>query len=292
MIHENVLRFRNARYLWWSLGLLALSVVLYFTQGDRQPPNGGTWQGYVLGSIGAALIVWLSLLGVRKRSYRSTLGSVQGWVSAHVYLGLALLVVATLHSAAQVNWNVHTLAYVLMCLVIFSGMYGAYVYLENPRLQTRNRAGATREALFAELFELDRQGLEIAEHCNPEVQAVVKSAIQRTVIGGGVAQQLLGRDRSKMIGYDQGGATVDNADQQPVIDLVGRIVPRAEKASEAANLQALLTLLCRRQNILRRLREDIRLQGWLKVWLYMHVPLTVALLGALSVHILTTFLYW
>lgn len=290
MIHENVLRFRNARYLWWSVGLVVVSFVLYFTEGDLQPPNGGTWQGYVLGSVGAGLIVWLSLLGVRKRRYASTAGSVQGWVSAHVYLGSALLVVATLHSAAQVNWNVHTLAYVLMCVVIFSGMYGAYAYLMNPRLVARNRAGATREDLFGELFQLDRQGQEIADHCHPEVQAAVKSAIQRTVIGGAPVQQLLGRDQSKMVA--DGGASLDNQDQQPVIDLVGSRVPRADKASEAANLQALTTLLCRRQTILRRIREDIRLQAWMKIWLYVHVPLTIALLGALAVHILTTFIYW
>ena len=69
MIHRNLLLFRGARYLWWSLGLLVVSGVLYATQGDVQPPNGGTWQGYVLGSIGALLIVWLTLLGVRKRRY-------------------------------------------------------------------------------------------------------------------------------------------------------------------------------------------------------------------------------
>ena len=43
-----------------------------------QPPNGGTWQGYVLGTIGALLIVWLTLLGVRKRRYSSTLGTRAG----------------------------------------------------------------------------------------------------------------------------------------------------------------------------------------------------------------------
>ena len=292
MIHENVLKFRGGRYLWWSLGLFVTSIVLFFSQGDRQPPNGGTWQGYVLGTIGALLIVWLSLLGIRKRRYGSTLGTVQGWVSAHIYLGTTLLVVATLHSAAQLNWNVHTLAYLLMCLVIASGVYGAYAYLAYPRQLTKNPAGATREGLFGELFQLDRQGKEIAEQCTSEIQVAVTSAIQRTVIGGGVAAQLFASDRSKLVVGDDGGATQSNRDQQPVIDLVGSRIPRADKASEAANLQALLTLLCRRQTVLRRIREDIRLQAWLKLWLYVHVPITIALIGALAVHILTTFLYW
>jgi hypothetical protein len=69
-------------------------------------------------------------------------------------------------------------------------------------------------------------------------------------------------------------------------------VPRADKSIEAGNLQALVLLLCRRQTVLRRIRRDIQLQGWLKVWLYVHVPLTIATLGALVVHIVTSFLYW
>ena len=72
-----------------------------------------------LGAVGALLIVWLTWLGVRKRSYSSTLGSVQGWTSAHVYLGTACLIIASLHSALQFGWNVHTLSYILMCVVIF-----------------------------------------------------------------------------------------------------------------------------------------------------------------------------
>src|SRR5579862_955965 len=91
MIHENILRFRGARYARWALALCAFSTVLYVTQGGNEKPGGGTWQGYVLGSIGALLILWLTMLGVRKRSYRSTMGSVQGWTSAHVWLGLSLV---------------------------------------------------------------------------------------------------------------------------------------------------------------------------------------------------------
>jgi hypothetical protein len=51
-------------------------------------------------------------------------------------------------------------------------------------------------------------------------------------------------------------------------------------------------VLCRRQAVLRRLREEIRLQGWLNAWLYLHVPLTIATLVALIIHVLVTFIYW
>jgi len=69
MIHQNILRFRRALYLWWALALIVASSVLYSTQSALRGANGGTWQGYVLGTVGALLIVWLAWFGVRKRKY-------------------------------------------------------------------------------------------------------------------------------------------------------------------------------------------------------------------------------
>lgn len=290
MIHRSLLMYRGARYLWWGLGLSVGSLVLYVTQGDTQPPNGGTWQGYVLGTVGALLIVWLALLGIRKRRYSSTTGTVQGWTSAHVYLGSALLLIATLHSGVQVGWNVHTLAYVLMCIVILSGLFGLYTYMNYPQAISKNREGGARSELFAELFDLDRNARSVATRCAPDIAIAVDSSIERTTLGGGIYSQLFSRDDSFFVRGE--GAPVGNNDQQPVIDFVGARLPRAAKGMEAANLQQLIVLLCRRQAVLRRIRRDIRLHGWLRIWLYFHVPVTIALLVALVVHILVTFFYW
>jgi hypothetical protein len=290
MIHRNLLQFKNARYLWWASGLLAFSVLLYASHGVK-PASGDTWQGYVLGTIGALLIMWLTLLGVRKRSYASTLGSVPGWVSAHVYLGLALLVVATLHCALQFGFNVHTLAYVLMCIVIVSGVFGVYTYLAHPQAIAENRSGGARAQLFAELFEIDRQLRTLAGGCESTVALAVTSSIERTAIGGGAWTQLLGLDRSHFMRSAEARAALD-VDQQAVIDFVAQRLPRADKKAEVAALQELVVVLCRRQAVLRRIRRDIRLHAALKAWLYVHVPLSVALLGALLVHIVVTFFYW
>lgn len=295
MIHEGVLRYRRSRYLWWGLGLTVGSAALYLTQHGNHPPNGGTWQGYTLGAIGALLIVWLTLLGIRKRRYASSLGSVQGWTSAHVYLGLTLLAVATLHSAVHFGWNVHTLAYVLMCAVIGSGIFGVYTYLASPRQLAQNSGGRPRSELFAELFELDNKGRDLSRACDPAIGIAVKSSIERTTLGGGVYAQLFGADRSWFMRAESegtGSALVRNVDQQAVIGYVAERVSRSAKRGEPATLQALIAVLCRRQAVLRRIRRDIRLQAWLRVWLYVHVPLTFALLAALIAHILTTFMYW
>ena len=292
MIHRNLLNFRGARYFWWALGLLTICIALYASQGDK-PSSGDTWQGYVLGTLSALLIVWLTLLGVRKRRYASTLGSVPGWVSAHVYLGLALLAAATLHTALQFGWNVHTLAYILMCVVIVSGVVGVYTYLAHPQAIAENHAGGARAQLFAELFDLNRQARTLGEACEPAVALAVTSSIERTAIGGGAWTQLLGLDRSYFMRSGESRAALSpNADQQSVIDFVAQRLPRAAKKAEVVSLQELIVVLCRRQAVLRRIRRDIRLRAALKAWLYVHVPMSIALLSALVAHILVTFMYW
>lgn len=295
MIHVGLLRYAGARYLWWAIILTIISVVLYLSQrGGLQPPNGGTWQGYVLGTAGALLIVWLAMLGVRKRSYSSESGTVQGWTSAHIYLGSALLIVATLHSAGQLGLNIHSLAYVLMCVVIISGMYGVYAYVNYPHAVSANRAGSTRTELFAELFNLDKRARELGAKSPDEINVAVKSAVERTVIGGGILAQLTGRDDSSFVKIDRSGsaAAVGNRDQQTAIDFIADRVPRSSKVAEAELIQELLAILCRRQAILRRISRDIRLRGWTRVWLLIHIPLSVALIVALAIHIVTTFIYW
>ena len=297
MIHEGLLRYRRARYLWVSLLLIGACASLYSTQRGLRPAGGSTWQGYVLGSIAALLIVWLAWLGIRKRRYASGMGTVAAWTSAHVYLGSALIVIATLHCAAKFGWNVHTLAYVLTLTVVLSGLLGVFGYVYYPRQLSQNRGGGSRSQLFAELYALDNEGREVARRCISSINTAVKSSIERTVIGGGILDQLLGRDHSSFIRDDAAVKSsherfVRNTDQQRIIDYVAYRVPRTEKRGEAASLQSLVLVLCRRQAVLRRIRRDIRLNAWLKIWLYLHVPLSIALLAALIVHILSTFMYW
>ena len=143
LMHQSFLSYRRKRYLWVALFLCAASIAAYAWHAPRSTPNGGTWLGYTLGGVGAVLILWLTLLGIRKRSYKSRLGTVQGWVSAHVYLGLALIVIVTLHTGFQFGWNIHTVAYVLMMIVIGSGLVGISAYLRLPTQMSENRASLT-----------------------------------------------------------------------------------------------------------------------------------------------------
>ncbi len=58
---ENVLNISNNLFFKWALGLSLLSIALYILDDPRVAPNGGTWLGYTLGTIGALTIVFLTL---------------------------------------------------------------------------------------------------------------------------------------------------------------------------------------------------------------------------------------
>ena len=77
-----------------------------------------------------------------------------------------------------------------------------------------------------------------------------------------------------------------------VIDELSTRIPDARKQAEAEVLNELLALFGRRQVILQVLLQDIQYRALLKIWLYFHVPLTISLLVALSIHILVVFVYW
>jgi len=53
-----------------------------------------------------------------------------------------------------------------------------------------------------------------------------------------------------------------------------------------------MSLTARRQDLLRRVRRDVQMQGLLQAWLYVHVPLSIAVLLALIIHIVVVFWYW
>ncbi|MFT7289541.1 MAG: hypothetical protein ACI87W_003678, partial [Halieaceae bacterium] len=209
---------------------------------------------------------------------------------AHIYLGASLLIIVTLHCAMQFGLNVHTIAYALMVLVVLSGIYGAYVYVNLPRVIASNSANRDSGLWIGDLAELDRSILRLSTRGDATLQARVGSAVELTRIGGGTWDCLLARDRS-LLNLDS-GRTVSNRDQMAIINTLAGGVPVASRRREAELLNDLLDAFGRRQVILRRLTRDVRLNALLRIWLFIHVPTTFALLAALTVHVASVFMYW
>lgn len=289
-MHTSILSFKKRRYLWAAVALATASLLAYWLYDPQEPHNGGTVLGYALGTLGAAMIVWLTWFGIRKRRYNSTAGTLQGWLSAHVYFGVALFIVVLLHAGFQVGWNIHTLAFALMTLVILSGLYGVYIYMKYPQRLSENREGESRSELLGQLDDIDRRSRRIAENLPGEYREFINSGIQRSELGSTLWQRLRNEDRSR-IQLPGGSETVANPGQEAAMDWLAEQQSRAD-AGSAATIAELSALLRNKRKLLRQVGEDLRLQAGIEIWLYAHVPLTAALLMALLAHIVTVFLFW
>lgn len=304
-MHESFLVYRKFRHLKAATILCVLAIVFYAWHPwheAAEPPNGGTWLGYTLGTIGALLIFWLTWFGVRKRSFNAA-SRLQGWLSAHVYLGGSLLIVATLHTGFQFGWNVHTLAYVLMVVVILSGFYGIYAYARYPGLMTANRGGETLQGMLDEIAELDRESVAVADRISSKIHEVVVRSVERTEVGGGVMAQLTGASRSAEAlenierELEEMHTRLMNNEPEPEDDgktmiVMARQLSQAKSGEQVRQVRQLLSLLTRKKGLVERIRRDVQYKAKMDIWLYFHVPLTFALLAALITHIISVFLYW
>jgi hypothetical protein len=275
--HEGFLRHRRFRWLKVAL-LLSLAASVAYGMTEVQPRhNGGSWLGYTLGTVGALLILWLTMLGVRKRAMTRGRWSLKSWTSAHVYLGLSLVVVATLHSGFQFGWNVHTLAYALMMLVILSGVYGIAVYATLPDELSDNRAELTRPQMIDAVAKIDQQLQAAAQPLSVEDTAIVRLSLSEDPFRGGLFRRLSGN--------------YSNCRNAAALKQMRRRDSTAG-GDEGAAVAKVVELLERKNAALARVRRYLRIKALLEVWLYVHVPLTFATIAALAAHIVSVFFYW
>lgn len=282
--HESILEYRGARHLKLAAVLCALAAAAYawYALDPSNPPYyGGTWLGYTLGGVSAVLVVWLLALGVRRRAYRSVLGTVEGWTSAHVYFGVAVAFTSALHAGFEFGCNVHTLAYVLLLLTVASGIVGVYLYLSLPPQITRNLAGETLEAILLRIADLDRQCRRLAFDLPDEVAAIVTKAARAHARELSAAGPLRRRLRGERVRCPTREACA--ALRLAGVQLSGEAATRHEQ---------LLRAMTQKSALIARVRRHLRMNALLQVWLYAHVPLALGLLGALVAHVLAVFYFW
>ncbi|HZG32013.1 MAG TPA: hypothetical protein VEZ59_01995, partial [Sphingopyxis sp.] len=170
-------------------------------------------------------------------------------------------------------WNVHTLAWTLMMLVILSGMYGVVVYAMLPAALSNNRDEMTQMQMLEAIRAFDRQLHVAAQPLTPQDTAPVLASLDEDPFAGGIRARLSGR--------------YPNDATAAALRVLG-----ASRSSEIEARDKVIGLLSQKEAALARLRQHLRLRALLEIWLYVHVPLTFALIAALSAHIISVFFYW
>ena len=283
MRHQGFLAFGRYRYLRLSASLCLLAGAAYFWHRNYvfDTPGrvgyGGSWMGYALGTAAAVLVLWLLWLGVRKRRYRAATGTLQGWVSAHVYLGLAALLFATLHTGLEFGFNLHTLTYLLLLTVVFSGIYGVFVFVIVPSRMTSLMGEDSVQTLLLQLRDIDLQARRLALSLPDEFNALALDAAQGTRLRGTVFDHI---SRASSRGC-------------PTELAVTRMqaLNKALKEEQGRLGRELYALMLRRRTAVKKIRGEYRALARMRLWLLLHVPCSVALLFALGGHIVSVFIY-
>ncbi|NOT16042.1 MAG: hypothetical protein HOP21_10845 [Methylotenera sp.] len=276
MLRSSVFDYQEYRYLKLACALVLASTLAYLWFEPAVGHYGGSWLGYGLGTVSAFLVFWLAWYGIRKRRYRQS-GSTQAWLSAHIYLGTTLLVTASLHSGFHFGLNIHTVAYVLLLIVIASGLFGSFAYLIYPRQMTDNMGEDNLNSLLLRIADADKHARQIALLMPDEINDLVAKACQETQIGADLLEQLRGYhlDCPSALAVQQLAGMSDNL------------------STEQRKLyRELYSIMVSRQSLIKRIRQDLMYRARLGIWLYVHVPFAIALLLALTIHIVSVFIYW
>ena len=127
-----------------------------------------------------------------------------------------------------------------------------------------------------QMSDLDMQARDAAIGLGDDVNRALLNAAENTQVGGSI---------SKMLNLSPPDCPTKRA-----LDYVDGANVSGE-AKEAA-LRRVHAILIRKTELLRRLRVYVRAATLVRLWLYFHIPLSIAALVALAAHVLAVFFYW
>jgi len=272
-----ILRSRRAtRWLLTSLLLLALLVASYVRYAGSVPlVHGGTFWGVTYGVLATLLVLLLTAFGLRKRAYRSTWGTLDGWLQAHIYLGLLSVVVVALHAGFRFRDQVATAAAVALVAVVATGFVGARLYAALPRRLTRVESNLTVEEISVELNRL--------------TQAMERLSASRSPLFARIARDLLKAARPRRLAGWRLLLAAGAGEPEPERDR--ETLLRQLPEDEREPMRQVLVLYRQHRELHLRLRYQQRYKNLLEAWLYLHVPLTVVLIVLIAVHVAAVFYF-
>jgi len=256
--------------------LVIATTASYLYYSRREFPHGGSRWGLGYGIAASALILLLAFFGIRKRWYRTRFGTLEQWLQSHIYLGVLVLLILVFHTGGRFNDKIAVTTFILAAIVIVSGIVGAIFYVTIPRLLTEVESNLTVEEISNQLNQLGKQMARIASDQSAPFQRIYLELMRESAPGWLAGWRLLftrmRRRESQLPG-----------DWTTLLSLVPK--------DEQEDLRSMLVISRQRKELLLRLIFQQLYKNLLESWLYVHVPVTIALLVFAAVHIVAVFYY-
>lgn len=281
----------------WAIAttlLLVVASLLYIVYARTWPggPSGRTWPGMLFGVVSALLMFFAGLLAIRKKTIRLRVGTVSWWLKSHIWLSLLSVPLVFFHAAFRWGGTLELLLWLLLALVVASGMVGLVLQNLLPRTMKLQLSSEVIQDQLAEVcYRLVLHTDEkITERCQ---SGAMEAALRRTpdqVISPEtdpkcwLAGFYLDTVRPFLsMGSSIGSPLSSTQQAQLTFERVRSVLPFESHATVE-----LMEESCQER---RRLAQQERLYGWLHGWLKFHVPCSIALMVFIVVHALTAMYY-
>ncbi len=252
---------------------VALSMLAVWWLGARSLGDARVVTGWTL----VALITVLGLFSVRKAVPTLPLWSAAAWLQAHIYLGLLAGLAFVLHT--DLRWPNGVLDTVLWLTVVLVWLSGA-IGLALTRVLPRRAAAAGPRVIFE---RIPARRADLAR----EVEQMVMEASHELM-----SSTLIDYYLSELHAFFSGPRNL-----LAHLTGIGGRLPHLERQLDALDRYTDAT----GRDTLARIRARVRekdaldrhyaLEGALKLWLFVHIPLSWAMLPLVAVHIVLAYAF-
>jgi hypothetical protein len=310
---------------WFVVTAIATAVAIGATSAaglrSGRWPGGGSATGLVLGLLAGLIFLFeLALVFKKTSAFRTVrwLLPAQAWMKAHIWLGLLTVPLVVLHSGGRFGGTLTSIFVAVFAAVIVSGLWGLALQNWLPRLlvdaapaetvysqidlvgrqyATEARrlvmlacgegneaplaAAEVQHAIAADSIDAERHEhvRGAARHVGVQIKRSPHPASElSTIIPSPTVQQALTRDIAPFLEEGESRSLGSRQRNQWYFDDL-----RLRVAPELRGLVDRLDALCERR---RQLNVQQRVHFWLHNWLWLHLPLSVALLVLLVGHVI------
>jgi hypothetical protein len=305
----------------WIMGcfvILAIATVAYIPYHllSLNGPSGGSWPGLIYGIVGSAMMLFAGLFTARKKVPTWRLGRAEAWMKGHIWLGLLSLPLILMHAGFRFGGALTTALMILFLLIVVSGGFGLLLQRYLPRLMMEQTpAETTYEQIDYVISKLQLEADALVERvCGPlglETGSEETGASEVSMLATTAARDVIkgeGKVKGKVVKTTvQPSVTVSVEESRLLKDFYlaevrpfltprlsrNTLLARTEKASAlfkelrtklSAALHETVNELETICDERRQLTRQVRLHHWLHGWLFIHIPLSLALLVLAVVH--------
>jgi hypothetical protein len=303
-----------------TLVVAVLAAIWYYCWSLRISdwPGGASLPGFTFGVVGGLICLFELLLWWRKRVRVWRIGRAQVWMRAHIWLGLLSVPLLVMHSGFRLGGQLAAVLMILFLIVIASGIWGLVFQQLLPK---KILADVPAETIYSQIDHVVEQMSMEAERLVLATCGAAPGEATPTTDDDDTATGFLTLGALRSAGKVQGKVLQTIVPGAPVPDTEilrdfyletikpylrkGRAVPSPLASPNQAEIlfRNLRTNLdpaahdavnalenaCEQR---RQLDVQARLTFWLHCWLWVHLPLSVALILLMFVHAFKASMYW